>query len=214
MSVPIGRLILSSSLVDPRAPLPRSTPRAGGRWAGRAHERPREARGARRAVGWRAGVRAPRALGESAVRVCAPRFFRQPLARRSARVAPSLHSPRRRPVGGARPRAAARGARNAVRGRLVRGVRAPRARSTRMPLLDCGGDEPPATHARRARVARRSTATIPASSRHRHHLRSTRVRRCHRRTATAAAIGRSWRGMVPLRSKRRMTRAVTLCVLV
>ena len=60
MSVPIGRLFLSSSLVDPRAPLPRSTPRAGGRWAGRAHERPREARGARCAVGWCAGVRASR----------------------------------------------------------------------------------------------------------------------------------------------------------
>ena len=67
MSVPIGRLFLSSSLVDPRAPLPRSTPRAGGRRARRAHERPREARGARCAVGRRAGVRAPRALGESAV---------------------------------------------------------------------------------------------------------------------------------------------------
>ena len=78
MSVPIVRLILSPSLVDPRAPLPRSTPRAGGRWAGRAHERPREACGARRAVGWCAGIRAPRALGESAVRVCAPRFFSNP----------------------------------------------------------------------------------------------------------------------------------------
>ena len=76
MSVPIGRLFLSSSLVDPRAPLPRSTLRAGGRWAGRAHEeRLREARGARCAVGWRAGIRAPRALGESAVRVCVQRFF-------------------------------------------------------------------------------------------------------------------------------------------
>ena len=81
-------------------------------------------------------------------------------------------------------------------------VPAPRARSMRTPLLDCGGDEPPVTHARRARIARRSTATIPASSRHRHHIRSNRFRRCRRRTATAAAIGRSWRGMVPLRSKQ------------
>ena len=37
MSVPIGRLILSSSLVDPRAPLPRPAPHADGRWAGCAH---------------------------------------------------------------------------------------------------------------------------------------------------------------------------------
>ena len=202
MSVPIGRLILSSSLVDPRAPLPRSTPRAGGRWAGRAHKRPREARGARCAVGWRAGVRAPRALGESAVRVCAPRFCSNP-----SLVDPCASHPRSTPRAGGRwagrtrerPREA-RGARCAVG--WCAGVRASRARSTRKPLLDCGGDEPPMTHARRALIPRRSTATIPASSRHRHHLRSTRVRRCHRRTAAAAAIGRSWRGMVPLRSKR------------
>jgi len=202
MSVPIGRLILPSSLVDPRAPLPRSTPRAGGRWVGRAHERPRVARGARRAVGWRVGVRAPRALGESAVRVCAPRLFGNP-----SLVDPRASHPRSTPRAGGRwagraherPREA-RGARCAVG--WCAGVRASRARSTRKPLLDCGGDEPPMTHARRALIPRRSTATIPASSRHRHHLRSTRVRRCHRRTATAAAIGRSWRGMVPLRSKR------------
>ena len=42
LCVRIGRLFLSSSLVDPRAPLPRSTPRAGGRRARRAHERLRK----------------------------------------------------------------------------------------------------------------------------------------------------------------------------
>ena len=132
MSVPIGRLILSSSLVDPRAPLPRSTPRAGGRWAGRAHERPREARGARRAVGWRAGVRAPRALGESAVRVCAPRFFGNPPL-----VDPRVSHPRSTPRAGGR--WAGRAHERCAVGWCAE-VRASRARSTRKPLLDCGGD--------------------------------------------------------------------------
>ena len=64
------------------APLP--APAAGGR--GAHHERSREARGAWCAVGRRAGVRAPCALSESAVRVRTPLLL---VARRFPRTPPS-----------------------------------------------------------------------------------------------------------------------------